>query len=167
MDPNRKSLPLFFVLIEKRIKTLHMVLFKRPFDHLRGFRVFLLPIQLVPALDVFIRMKQNITVPVIQIRISRRTVRGVNRLDGHGPKPGVPAQFGIIIEFFAFQDIGQFPGHVFGLVLDDVLAHQGEDAIRMEHMVRRDVAHGLVGDFDGALGDLAQHVRVDEPGAGR
>ena len=35
----------------------------------------------------------------------------------------------------------------------------------MEHMRRGDVAHGLVGDFDGALGELAHHVGVDEPGA--
>ena len=65
MDPHRKPLPLLFVLIEKREKTLHLVLFKRTFDHLRGFRVFLLPIQLVPALDVFVRVKQDVTVSVI------------------------------------------------------------------------------------------------------
>ena len=92
-------------------------------------------------------------------------MRGVNRLDGNGPEPRIPAQFGVIIELFPFQDIGQFPGHVFGLVLDDVFAHLGEDAIRMEHMRLGDLVDGLVGDFDGALGDLAHHARVDEPGA--
>ena len=86
---------------------------------------------------------------------------GVNRLDGDGPDSRVPAQSGIIGLGFAFQDMGQLPGHVFGLVPDDVFAHLGEDAIRMEHMRLGDVADGLVGDFDGALGELAHHVRVD------
>ena len=61
--------------------------------------------------------------------------------------------------------MGQFPGHVFGLVPDDILAHEGEDAIRMEHIRIGDVPDGLVGDFDGALGEFAQHLGVDEPGA--
>ena len=57
--------------------------------------------------------------------------------------------------------MGQFPGHVFGLVPDDILAHEGENAVRMEHMSRfGDLGDGLVGDFDGAFGELAQHVGV-------
>jgi hypothetical protein len=35
----------------------------------------------------------------------------------------------------------------------------------MEHIRIGDVAHGLVGDFDAALGEFAQHPGIDEPGA--
>ena len=65
MDPHREPLALLFVLIEKRKKPLHVVFLEGTLDHRRGFRVFLFPIQLVPPLDVFVRMKQNVTVLVI------------------------------------------------------------------------------------------------------
>ncbi len=83
-------------------------------------------------------------------------MRGVNRLDGDGPDFGVTAQSGIIGSGFAFQEMGQFPGHVFGLVLDDIFAHDGQNAVRMKYIRIGDVADGLVGDFDGAPGEVAQ-----------
>ena len=65
VDPHRKPLSLLFLLIEKLVKTLHVVFREGTLDHFRGLRVFLLPIQLVPALDVLVRVKQDVTVPVI------------------------------------------------------------------------------------------------------
>ena len=65
MDPHRVSLSLLFVLIEKFEETLDMVFLKRTLDHLRGFRVFLVPIHLVPAFHGLVRVKQDVTLPVI------------------------------------------------------------------------------------------------------
>ena len=165
MDPEGILLALPLLFIEEIEVAGHLVLGKGAFDQLGGFRVLLLPVQLVPAFHPGVGVKEDKPFAVIDIGVARRHPGGMNLLDGQLSDFGIPAQLVVVVSLFACQQKGQLPGHVFGLVPHHVFAHGGEDLLRDAAVGSRHVIGRGVGQGQGAAGQSLHEAVEDGPHA--